>query len=252
MRVNSVVLGLTVGGNMKGRTMIIVSSLAALFLGFVVAYPLLISNLPSLSKVDFGVDVAYTYIEPLKTDSNLTGLYWNNSVVETQYSGGLLSGAVEADGLVVSYFVVLNITNYSDDSASIKNFDIAIGPQISAGSDGGIIAQNLVLTDSRYLTYYPGWDEVWSPHSSRLIGLSGVTGVHEIPYASLNSGLVYLYGSAEGQVASSNGGQSAESYSLKQVQLQSVGNGFVYNTLINENQILLFYQGLDVSIGTRH
>ena len=231
--------------------MIIIGSLAALLLGLAVAYPLLVSNLPSLSKPDFGVDVAYAYIAPLKTDSNLTGLYWNNSVVEIQYGGSLPSGALEADGLVVSYFVVLNITNYSDDSARIKNFDIAVGPQISAGSHGGVIAEDPVLTDSRYLTYYPGWDEVWSPHSSRLIGLSGVTGVHEIPYASLNSSLVYLYGSAEGQVAYTNGGQSTVSYSLKQVQLQTVGNGYLYNTLINENQILLFYEGLDVSIGTR-
>jgi hypothetical protein len=235
---------------MKGRTMIIIGSLAALLLGLAVAYPLLVSNLPSLSKADFGVDVAYVYIAPLKSDSNLTGLYWNNSVVEIQHNGGLPSGALEADGLVVSYFVVLNITNYSDDSARIKNFDIMIGPQISGGS-GGVIAENPVLSDSRHLTYYPEWDEVWSPHSSRLIGLSGVTGVHEIPYASLNSSLVYLYGSAEGQVAYTNGGQSAVSYSLKQVQLQTVGNGYLYNTLINENQILLFYEGLDVSIGTR-
>jgi len=237
---------------MKGRTMIVVGSLAALFLGLVVAYPLLVSNLPSFSKADFGVDVAYAYIEPLKSDSNLTGLYWNNSVVEIQGSGGLPSGAFQADGLVVSYFVVLNITNYSDDSARIKNFDIAVGPQISAGSDGRVSEENPVLTDSRYLTYYPGWDEVWNPHSSRLIGLSGITGVHEIPYLSLGGTLIYLYGSAEGQVAYTNGGQSTYGYSLKQVQLQSVGNGYLYNILINENQILLFYQGLDVSIGTRH
>jgi hypothetical protein len=199
------------------------------------------------------VDVAYVYIEPLKSDSNLTGLYWNNSVVEIQIQtdGGLPSVALKVDGLVVSYFVVLNITNYSDDSTRIKNFDIMVGPQISVGSGGDVFAENPVLTDSRYLTYYPGWDEVWSPHSSRLIGLSGVTGVHEIPYASLNGSVIYLYGRAEGQVAYPNGGQSADRYSLKQVQLQTVGNGYLYNTLINENQILLFYQGLDVSIATR-
>jgi hypothetical protein len=231
--------------------MIIIGSLAALLLGLAVAYPLLVSDLPSLSKADFGVDVAYAYIEPLESDSNLTGLYWNNSVVEIQYSGGLPSAALKADGLVVSYLVVLNITNYSDDSARIKNFAIVVGPQISAGSDGTVFADNPVLTDSRYLTYYPCWDEIWSPHTSRLIGLSGVAGVHEIPYASLNSSAVYLYGSAEGQVAYPNRGQSTSSYSLKHVQLQTVGNGYLYNTLINENQILLFYQGLDVSIGTR-
>jgi hypothetical protein len=231
--------------------MIIIGSLAALLLGLAVAYPLLVSSLPSLSKPDFGVDVAYAYIEPLESDSNLTGLYWNNSVVEIQYSWGLPSAALKADGLVVSYFVVLNITNYSDDSARIKNFDIMVGPQISVGSGGAVLAENPVLTDSRYLTYYPCWDEVWSPHTSRLIGLSGITGVHETPYASLNGSVIYLYGRAEGQVAYTNGGQSASSYSLKQVQLQTVGKGYLYNTLINENQILLFYQGLDVSIGTR-
>ena len=236
---------------MKRRTMIVVvGSLVALCLGLAVAYPLLVLDMPSLSKADFGVDVAYVYIEPLNSDSNLTGLYWNNSVVQIQYDGDSSSGAVEADGLVVSYFVVLNITNYSNDSARIKNFDIAVGPRISAGNDGGVFMENPVLVDSRYLTYYPGWDEVWNPHSSRLVGLSGVAGVHETPRESLN-GLVYLYGRAEGQAAYTNGGQLTDRYNLKQVRLQMVGNGYLYNTLTNENQILLFYHGLDVSIGTR-
>jgi len=236
---------------MKGRVKIIIGSLLALILGLAVAYPLLVANLPSLSKPDFGVDFAYAYIEPLKSVSNLTGLYWNNSVVGIQYSGGLPSGALQADSLVVSYLVVLNITNYSEDSARIKDFDIMVGPQISVGSGGSVSAGNTVLTDSRHLTYYPAWNEVWSPHSSRLIGLSGVTGVHEIPYASLNDSAVYLYGVAEGQVAHSNGGQSASNYSLKEVHFQTVGDGYLYNNVINENQILLFYQGLDVSVGTR-
>jgi hypothetical protein len=238
---------------MKRSLVIIVSGcLAALVLGLVVAYPLFVSSFPSLSKPDLSVDVSYAFIQPIGSNSTLAGFWWNESVVEVNYSGGVPGGTIKADGIVVSYLIVLNVTNNSNESARIRNFDIIVGPQVSVGDGGSVFAGNPVLTDSRHFTYLSVSDnEVWDPHSSKLIGLSGITGVHEVPYASLNESAIYLYGSAEGQVAYGNPSQDAKGYRLKQVQLQNVENAYLYNDLLNENQVLLFYSGLTMSIGTR-
>jgi hypothetical protein len=231
---------------------VVAGSLIALVLGLAVAYPLFTSSFPSFSKLDLKVDVGYVYIQPLNANSEPTGLWWNNSVVDVSYSGGLPGGATKADGLVVSYLIVLNVTNNSNEPARIRNFKVIVGPQISVGEGGSVLAGNPLLTDSRHYTFLSINDnEIWDAHSSRLIGLSAVTGVHEGPFDSLNGSSIYLYGSAEGQVAYGNPGQDAVGYSLKQVSLQSLGNAYLYNTLITENQILLFYSGLTMSIATR-
>ena len=208
-------------------TITFAGSLIALFLGLAVAYPLFTSSFPSFAKLDLNVDVDYAYIQPMNGSSNLTGLVWNNSVVETNYGGGLIGGATQADGLVVSYLVVMNVTNNSDQEARIRNFVVILGPYISAGEDGSLSVVNPLLTDSRHYSYlWIGDNEVWGAHSSKLIGLSGVTGVRDAPYASLNnSRSIFVYGSAEGQVANSNSAQQATSYSLKQVSMKSAGNG---------------------------
>ncbi len=233
----------------RSSIILIAGSLIALILGISVAYPLFISDFPPISKVDLTVDIAYFFVQPINSTSNLTGLAWNNSTVDVEYSGGLPRGRLKADGLVVSYLLVLNVTNNSNKSARIKNFQTIIGPSISLGSDRSVFAENPIITDSRQISIYD--NDFWSPHSYRLIGLSGVAGVHETPYATLNNSATFLYATAEGRIENTGSGQFADDYSFKQVQLQAVGDGFLYNTLLSENQILLFYSGLDVSIATR-
>jgi len=114
--------------------------------------------------------------------------------------------------------------------------------------------ENPIVTDSRYLVYYPGWDEIWEPRSSRLIGLSGITEVQGNAFPSLQSGDVYLYGKIEGEAAWAKGGWS-EAYSLKHVQLQLIGNSnqftALYNIVLHDNQLLHIDEGLDVYVATR-
>jgi len=228
---------------------IAVGSLIALMLGLAVAYPLIVSDFPSMSKLDISVDVAYFFIQPLNSPSNLTGLSCINSTVDVTYSGGLPGGRLKADGLVVSYLLVLNVTNNSNESVRMSNLQAIIGSNISVGSGGSVSAANPLIVDSRQTSgFYYGF---WSPNSYRLIGLSGVAGIHETSYAAMNATMIYLYANAEGQVADTNSGQVAGGYGFKQVQLQTLSGGYLYNTLLNENQILLFYNGLDMSIGTR-
>jgi hypothetical protein len=236
---------------MNRRLMTIVAgSLAALILGFATAYPFLIPEFPSLSRAELNVDVVYAYIAPLDSKSNLTGLWWNDSIVESNY-GNTTGSAYQADGLVVSYLVVLNITNHSNEYVRIDSFDMMIGPQISINNYGGTDAVNPVVTDSRHFAYFDAeTDDVWNPQQWKLIGLSGVIGVHETPYPSLNA-TVFLYGSVEGQIAYNGPSQYTKEYCLKQVRFQRVENAYIYNVLLGENQILVFYQGLEVSVATR-
>ena len=139
----------------RNAIILLTGSLTALILGVAVAYPLIVSDFPSLSKVDLSVDVAYAYVEPVESNSNLTGLWWNNSVVEIDRGG-----ASQANGLVFSYLVVLNVTNLSNESALIRSFDVAVGPEISVGDSGSLIAYNPIVTDSRHYAYLTGEDEV--------------------------------------------------------------------------------------------
>jgi len=123
-------------------------------------------------------------------------------------------------------------------------------------SDVGIsiVVENPIVTDSRRLVYYPGWDEIWEARSSRLIGLSGITEVQDNAYPWLERGDVYLYGLVEGEAAWANGGWS-QAYSLKHVQLQIIGNSTqysaIYNSVLRGNQYLRFDHGLDVFVDTR-
>lgn len=242
--VNSMIFLLKTGvKNVNRHAIIIISvSIAALTLGFAVAYPLLIADYPSMAEVELSVDVMYVYITPVGSDSNLTGLCWNNTIVDLNY---------EADGLAVSYLAVLNVTNHSNESVRINGFDFIVGPQVSvAYKGGGVSSINPIITYLRNYEYIPAEDFVWEPQTSRLIQLSGVTGVHEIPYESLNSD-VFLYGNVNGQIAYGGGGRFTVNYSLKQVQFQTVENAYLYNVLVDENQILLFYRDFEVTVATR-
>ena len=132
----------------RGLIIAVAGCLIALVLGIAVAYPLFVSSFPSLSKLELSVDVGYALIQPIGFNSNLTGLWWNENVVDVNYSGGLPGGTVKADGIVVSYLVVLNVTNNSDEATRITNFDVIVGPQISVG-DGGSL-----LDPTQFKTYW--------------------------------------------------------------------------------------------------
>ena len=242
--------------------MIALGSLCALLLGLAVAYPFLAPDLALAPKMKISVDVVYAYFGVQEFPSNVTGL-WRN-----------YSDPIERSFHIISYLVVLNVTNYSNQSARIKTFEVAVAPKITVGNgtyverigESGqdenlsdtvvsISIENSIVTDSRYLVYYPGWDEIWEAGNSRLIGLSGITEVQDNAYPSLQGGDVYLFGKVEGEAAWAKGGWS-EAYSLKHVQLEMIGNSnqysALYNSVLGGNQFLRMGEGLDVYIAMRH
>jgi len=232
----------------RSSIIIVAGCLAALVLGLALAYPLLVMNMPVSKKADLGVDVVYAYFGSPYLDANISGLWRNYSIPHEVVNVG--GTPYELDVNVISYFIVLNITNHSNQPAYITNFDTIVGPSISVDSNGVIRADNSILTDSRQISYYPGWDNIWSANDSRLIYLSGVIGVHDIVYSSLTDTSIWIHAQVEGQ---SYGEENVHPFGVdyKQISLQTFDQAHLYNNLISENQTLIFYNGMDVSIGTR-
>lgn len=205
-------------------------------------------NMPATKKADLGVDVVYACFGSPYLDANISGLWRNYSIPQEVVNVGGTHYGLDVN--VVSYFIVLNITNNSNQLAYITNFDTIVGPSISANSNGVLSAITPILTDHRHVDYYPGWDNIWSANASRLIYLSGIVGVHDLVYSSLNSTGIWIHAQVEGRFY---GEENVYPFGVdyKRIPLQTFGQAHLYNNLVGENQTLIFYNELDVSIGTR-
>lgn len=248
---------------MRLTTKVILGSVLGLALGLAAASPMLIPNLALPTKVQIEVDVVYAYFGVQEFPSDITGL-WRNQ-----------SDSWENTLHIVSYFIVLNVTNHSDKLALIGEFEVSAAPEILvingtdmigseklaeqttvspiSGEGFGVSKENPILTDLRDLSrFYPGWSQYWSPNESRLIGLTGIVEVSNIAaYDALQSGTIYLYGEAKGKPY--EGGSLSTGFGLKNVQLEIIGSEYLYNAMLSENQILrMDSNGIDVFIETRH
>jgi hypothetical protein len=248
---------------MKAHVKLIVGSVLALVLGLTVSLPMLFANLALVKKVKIGVDVVYAYFGVQELNKNVTGL-WRN-----------LTSPWELH--LISYFIVLNVTNHSNDLALMQTFEAFAAPEITVqnGTETEIIVQNGTerigsqnMTESANATgdfafsikdpivtgfldgsRTPFFDQYWSANGSRLIGLSGIVQVSDPAYTALTKGIMYLLGKVEGRAY---GGAYSMGFSLKHVQLQMIGREFLYNSAVSENQILqIDSNGIDVHIGMR-
>lgn len=251
---------------MKLSLKLMLGSILALILGLAVSSPILVKNLELGAKVKIDVDVVYAYFVIQDFNKNITGL-WRN-----------LTDPIEGEYHVISYLVILNVTNHSDGLATIGEFEASAAEQIlvtngssSIGSEDlartfnrsvtrnghpiyqgfGVTMSNTILNDYRDLSeHYPFWSQYWSANSSRLIALSGIRSIPTIAYRVLTNGTIYLYATAKGQPYA--GGSVSFGFSLKLVQLQKNGREYLFNSLFSENQLLLMdSNGIDVYVETR-
>lgn len=214
------------------------------------AYPLLSSEMPATRKLPLNLDVVYVYIGNPDLNANVTGMWRNytasKEVVEHNGAGYLF------DLHAVSYLVVLNVTNISDTVAYITNFDLIVGPQIFLPSgNSGVGAGNPILMDNRIRVDLSngGFNSRIEPNESRLVRLSGFSGVHDIAYEKLKSDPIYVYASADGQAIGADMWHSGNVY--KQIDFQEYEGNYLYNRLVAENQVLAFYRTYDVYVATR-
>jgi hypothetical protein len=206
--------------------------LLALLLGSVFSAAMLLPDLTPATTIQVDVDVVYAYFGVQNFNGNITGLWINTSDPLQLYTHRL------------AYFIVLNVTNRSNNLAYIDEFEVAVAPSIAV-QDGGTEITNKVVGDTRTVEWYPGFSQYWSPNQSRLIGLSGITDVHENAYPALSSGALYLWGRVQGTPLGEK--STFTGYSLKHVQLQVFGEEFLYNVLLSQNQMLRI-EGLDVIV----
>lgn len=218
------------------RLKLILGGVLALLLGLAFSIPLLISNLRPATSIELIADVKYAYFSDQTFSQNISGL-WRNA-----------SNPLEHEQHLISYIIVLNITNHSDRLAYVEELEVAAGPMITI-ENGAPQMQNPVVFDVRTIRWFPGWDQYWQPDQSRLVGLTGIVHVYEIVYRSLASGTFYLYGRVEARPYGE--GTYSAGFGVKQVQLQAYGKEFLYNALISENQMLQINYGFDVSVQSR-
>ncbi len=113
----------------RSSIIIVAGCLIALVFSLFLAYPLLETNTFVPAKADLGVDVVYAYFGTLNVDPNITGLYRNNTqLFATNINEGQITGNTVYTTNVMSYFMVLNITNLSNYDARINEMDTLAGP----------------------------------------------------------------------------------------------------------------------------
>ncbi len=193
---------------------------AALLAGLVISVPLFISNVKPTSSFErpfITLDVPYAYLSIPSQNQTITGL--NNNMINS--------------------ILIANITNHSNQTIHINGIALYASrslnvtntkSEFSLTSTGSFLTQELAFNpysaDLRITLPYLG------PHESKLIALSGTTDAGNL--TSLQTGSFYLGGKLDGSIGdwhSTWGG-------AKQVQVQNLGNEYLYNTLLLSNQTL--------------
>ena len=229
---------------MRPRVQLAVVGIVALLLGLAIAYPLYNSNVETTPKYPngkayLGLDVVYAYFSTQPVSQNITGLWRNSNDPTSVYS------------TTGSFFIVLNVTNYSNVSVFISKFEISAAQQMGTTNTPNEFGQSVTYPFFEYQQtlsdkqdFSPGDESTWKPYQSRLIGLSGVTEISN--RTLLQTGTFYLGGRVEGTVIDglpSLGGGS------KLVHMENFGYEYLYNDLVKGNETLRVYpSSLDVQI----
>lgn len=208
----------------------------------------------SLTKADITVKIAYAYIGHQTLNNDVTGLNYE------------VNGK-NASNSLVSYIVVLKITNQATEMASLTDFRVYVAPEIVYNSvgfnqsngqpaPGGLGSPSLEIRDALIsdvrVQSYGGYSNYLSADQSRLIALTGVISLDKFSEEDLQNGTLYIYGAAtahagyaDWQTAKAAEGQIA--HDLQHVTFTNVNGDYLFNNLLDKNEILLI-DGLDARV----
>ncbi|MCJ7634976.1 hypothetical protein MUP77_21625 [Candidatus Bathyarchaeota archaeon] len=187
---------------------IVLFGVLALLLGSLVAALALRQDFSLLEKYEVKADIVYVYLKLLETGENASGL-WRMPMV--------------------SYIVVLNVTNPTDRTVRMTDVDFALAELVETGEHGASISNPIV----RFYRYLPQ-DHIsyfWYPKNSKLVVFSGVReftsyGNQELMQTAIFDSLLEIGG------RTSEGAYSSSSYVTKRIQLVVVDPyEYVYNTM---------------------
>jgi hypothetical protein len=236
------------------KRILIIVSLLALILGIIVGTPFLLQNLSLGEHPKVYAEVVYASFQFQDYNSNIIGRQGDKWL---------------------TYVLVLNVTNLSNQLVMVNNFDVMVADQIeflqsttnnnttvineypnastsndeiqvSYNSSIGIGAKDPV---SRSENFLPGNDYYWDANQSRLMAFTGSLGVSSLVFGGFVGGSILVFSHVYGQVYESQ--QSIQgAYVIKRIEMQvSQNSTFVYNSLLGPNEYLwISKDGAGVSI----
>ena len=149
---------------MRPRVQLAVVGIVALLLWLAIAYPLYTSNVETTPKYPngrayFGLDVVYAYFSTQPVSQNITGLWRNSSDPSSVYS------------TTGSFFLVLNITNYSNVTVVVSKLSVSGARQMSIINTPNEFSQSITdfffeyhQTYSEQVNVGAGDDVTWQPY----------------------------------------------------------------------------------------
>lgn len=217
-------------------------------IGLAVAYPLFNSNINTDPKYPNGraqidLDVAYAYFSTQPVSENIESLYRNNK------------DPASIQDTIGSFFVVLNITNYSNVSVIMNEFFISAAKEMNITYTPNQGSAHITypffiyrqIENNQQNRFTSADDLTWKPYESRLVALSGIT-----QFANrtlLETGTFYIGGQVAGDVID---GLSSQGGGSKLIHMERFGNEYLYNNLVGKNEMLrLYYSSSLVAVGPR-
>jgi hypothetical protein len=217
---------------MQSSVKLVIVAIVTIMFVLIIAQSLFNSNIKYLKyqneSVSFDVDVVYVYFSTQPVGESIVGLYRSNN----------------SPYIPVSFFVVLNVTNYSNVSVAMSTFSITAAQEITIEdipSEGYsrrvaqpffMYQQTCQQQKSLLSSFYDS--VIWQPYESKLVALSGIAQFSD--YTLLQTGTFYISGEVEGNVIDGFSGYFGGGAKL--IHIKNFGDNYLYNILVAENETL--------------
>lgn len=233
---------------------LVLGSLLALALGVLIGMPVLFKTVTFGEPPKVCADIVYAYFSLLPSNQSVPGLQHEQ---------------------FVSFLLILNVTNLSNEVVEITRAQGVAAPQmefIPATSEGGnynktgyiysneTASSNVEWSNATQVRYegngsisygfkdpiatssenFEGSEYQWSENASRLLALSGMLKLPPWGLATMQNAKIFLFSHVEGK-AYSNGVVAYGAYVIKGVQLENFGDReFIFNELLKAKETLRF------------
>jgi hypothetical protein len=190
---------------------IAVLAIIALIATLIVAFGLVFSSLPEEAHSIKG-NIVYAYLKTYNVSETVDGL---------------------CDKKLVSYVLVLNITNPNDvplhlERVLVELMQSATKDGTSVSGTNGIIRYKRGFVEGETSNY-------WSPHSSRLVAFTATGELDNLSLDALKLGKGYFIVSVDGYTETDS--HVGTGLNLKEVALEITGSDeYVYNTVFMNNE----------------
>jgi len=211
----------------SNKTFVMLSVLA-LASGFLVGVVPFYQGLSILQVYSVEIKIVYAYFKIYNASNGVIGL---------------------GNASLVSYVLVLNVTNPSRETIQLRDVLIEFAGSINQTGDGFEASNDIIRYDRTFsgdvTEYY------WSPNSTRLIAFTATEELSTMALAALKSGKGYFLTRLVGRA---NSGASASSnFSLNEVKLEVLSESeYIYNEVFDKKYRFHFRNdGIGVSLEWR-